>query len=240
MDHIKFGRLYIEDKRDDNYPLSFALATTAPPAITQKFWYADGWWGDQGNNPHCTAYAWSHWLCDGPVIQDLIPQKPIYDPSILYRKFQENDGIPGVGTYQGSTIRAGAKVLKKLGFIKEYRWTRDINDLCKGLLVFGPVVVGTQWFSDMMKPDASNKIKPTGNSAGGHAYLLDGVDMNAGILRIKNSWGRRWGDNGFAYINIEDFDKLLKDRGDACFAFETKLNKIPDLNGFISEDINNA
>jgi len=42
----------------------------------------------------------------------------------------------------------------------------------------------------------------------------------------KAVWsGNSWGKNGRAYISFEDFDKLLKDYGEACMAFEKRLEE---------------
>jgi len=40
------------------------------------------------------------------------------------------------------------------------------------------------------------------------------------MYRIKNSWGRGWGKNGFAYIKIDHFETLLNDYGEVCLATE--------------------
>lgn len=91
------------------------------------------------------------------------------------------------------------------------------------MLYKGPVVVGTYWLRDMFYPN-NGLITATGNVAGGHAYLLDGINTKRGIIRIKNSWGRNWGKKGFAYISIDDMSKLINMNGEACIAIE--INKL--------------
>lgn len=230
-----FGRIEIYDQRDENYLAAPFLNQLPNLQLSSRYWYADGWAGDQRNTPECTAYSWLGFLHDGPVVQESFVQKPMYDTTQLYKKFQENDGIQGV--YQGSTVRAGAKVLKKLGFLKEYRWARDVNEVVKALLVLGPVVVGSKWYSDMMHPDSYGRITVSGASNGGHAYLLNGVDTTKNLFRIKNSWGNRWGIQGHGFIDINDFEKLMKDGGDVCIALESSLSYIPDLNTILNEDV---
>lgn len=230
-----FGRIQIIDERDNEYLAKDFLDTLPDIQLVNKYWYCDGWLGNQNNSPECTAYAWLAYLHDGPVIQENYSQKPLYNTTELYNKFRENDGITS-SNYRGSTIRGGAKVLKKLGYIKEYRWAKSIEDIVKCLLVFGPVVVGTKWFSEMSKPNPNGFININGIQNGGHAYILNGIDLHKNMIRIKNSWGKQWGVSGHCFIKINDFEKLLKDNGEACIALETKMNYIPDLNSIISED----
>lgn len=230
-----FGRIQIIDERDDKYLAKDFLNTLPDIQLVSKYWYCDGWIGNQGNSPECTAYAWLAYLHDGPVIQENYFQKPLYNTTELYNKFRENDGITS-SNYRGSTVRGGAKVLKKLGFVQEYRWAKTIEDIVKCLLVFGPIIVGTKWYSKMSSPDDRGIIKFDGNYSGGHAFLLNGIDLHKGLIRIKNSWGKSWGIAGHAFISIDDFGKLLSDQGEACIALETKLNYVPELSSIISED----
>jgi hypothetical protein len=232
------GHIALEDPRDKLYPLAAILPPV--PFITQKMWWDNGWWGDQGNTSMCTVYSWSHWLEDGPMIQDSLPtnqEKPLYDVTQLYHKAQLNDGIPG-SSYNGSTVRAVAKILKGLGILKEYLWAASIEDIATCLLTLGPVVVGTPWMTDMFKPDPDTFIvHATGGLAGGHAYLLNGVDYEKKLFRIKNSWGRSWADQGHAYISFDDFAKLFANGGQACMAIANKLTSVPPLTSFPDSDI---
>lgn len=126
-------------------------------------------------------------------------------------------------SYDGTSVRAGAKVLQTKGFIESYLWAWDVNTVIQAVLEKGPVVVGTEWTYDMFFPNIDTAIiKPTGNSAGGHAYLINGVNTKKKLFRIKNSWGRVWGNKGHAYISFDDMDKLIRNQGEACLAIEIK------------------
>lgn len=227
MQERAFGRLESPyDSRDALFPVS-AVLPSAPSNLKEKYWWADGWWGDQGSTTQCVAYSWLHLLEDGPVIQDGLSSlrtKPLIDPIRLYRESQLRDPWSGEN-YPGTTVRAAAKVLKDLGVIKEYRWAQNINDVVNALLTVGPVVVGTKWYNDMNTPRPNGIMKITGRDMGGHAYVLNGVNLESGMIRIKNSWGKGWGKDGFAFISIADFEKLLAQGGEACIPFETKIKE---------------
>ena len=114
--------------------------------------------------------------------------------------------------------------------IKNYWWASNVDEVTSALLTLGPVVVGTFWYESMNKFDDKGRISDiSGKQIGGHAYLLNGVDTEKGYFRIKNSWGPNWGNNGYGFIKISDFGKLLKNRGSACIATELKVDSVPLL-----------
>jgi len=225
----QFGFIQQLDERDNLFPVSSMLMEA--PFIREKYWWADGWWGDQGSSSMCVAFSWCHWIEDGPVVQDKLSPtrtKPLYDPTKLYKACQERDEWPGQN-YSGTSVRAAAKILKELNIIKEYRWASNITDVANTILNLGPMVVGTKWYSNMNKTNSQGYVSPTGTNMGGHAYVLNGVDTVKKVFRIKNSWGKLWGQQGYAFIRFNDFEKLLSDGGTACIAFENKLTTIPLL-----------
>lgn len=222
------GRLYAEDKRDEEYPVSPLLAMSQPQE-TKKNWWDDGWWGDQGATSECVAYAWTHWINDGPRVSSIFKsRRPGINPTELYCEAQKHDPWPGDCTtklYDGTSVRAGAKVLQDWGYIEEYRWASNVDEVVQAVLVQGPVIMGTTWYTGMFNPDSEGIIYPTGGWAGGHAYVVNGVDTKTGLLQIKNSWGRSWGRDGRAYISLEDMDKLIRNFGEACVPLQKALKK---------------
>lgn len=224
MSDSRLGRLIIPDTRDTSYPMS-SMVRPSEPGRTYRYWWPSGWWGDQKYTPQCVAYSWLHFIEDGPVTHSYLTHAPVVDPEQLYNEAQEVDQWPGEN-YDGTSVRAGVKRLQHHDLVGSYFWAWDVDTVVEALLTTGPVVVGSWWHTNMYYPDDDGKITLGGGRAGGHAYLLNGVNTERGIIRIKNSWGRRWGKNGYGYISIDDMGSLIDDDGEACIASELTLEEV--------------
>lgn len=214
------GRLREWDEANHDY----LLPRKAVPQVLRKRQWNAGRVLDQGNTPQCVGYAGYGWLSGGPVIN-----KPPFSPTDLYHWAQEEDQWPGTN-YEGSSTLGLMKALKKRGYINEYRWALDAETLVAWVLTTGPVVVGTDWYMDMMALDRDGFIHPEGENVGGHEWRIVGTnrdkecpDGTKGASRMVNSWGLGWGEKGRAWISNKDLDKLIKDNGEAVTASEIKL-----------------
>ena len=209
MKRRSYGRDVAVDKRDRKF--RFPRLTTTRNSRT----WNDTWWrGDQGYTPSCVGFAWAHWLAAAPIRQ-------LVDPMGIYMLAQFLDEWDGQD-YEGTSVRAGAKVLRSLGMVEEYRWAWRAKDVIPVLLEIGPVVVGTDWYDGMEEPDEKGFIDLTGEVLGGHAYLLRAVNVKKRRVQITNSWGTEWGRNGRAWLGFDDLDVLLRTEGEACLAVEKK------------------
>lgn len=222
MEH-GLGRVVSRDSRDGNFLIQHRLAQVSTgPSRKYRYWWSNGWWGDQKNTPQCVAYSWLHWLEDGPITHS--PRSPGSDPIIIpaevYTSAQKIDEWQGED-YDGTSVRAGAKVLQSLGLIGTYRWAWDLDTAVNALLQLGPIVVGTTWYEEMFFPNEKNIIKVGGTAVGGHAYVINGINIETRMVRIKNSWGRSWGNKGYAYMSFDDLGNLIDDYGEVCIAEET-------------------
>ena len=50
----------------------------------------------------------------------------------------------------------------------------------------------------------------SGQSLGGHAITIVGYNDSTNAFKFQNSWGNRWGDNGFGYIDYKFFSKVCR------------------------------
>lgn len=214
------GRRYAPDPNDRKFLIP--RRSVAAAAVHSRYWTSRGVL-DQGATSMCVAFAGGKYLTSSPVMNKL-PALPS-----LYRECQQNDEWPGEN-YDGTSVRALFKVLKKRGLVTEYQWAFDAETVINHILLKGPVVMGTTWTRDMFMPDEKGYITFTGPNEGGHAWLLIGAnrrrrnpDGTRGAVRMINSWGKGWGDEGRAWLTFPTLQKLIEDYGEACVANEIRL-----------------
>lgn len=218
--HHGLGRLAAPDPRDHLMTLPMPGARAAAAVRLQQRYWGSSWWGDQGATSQCVAYAWSHYLTDGPVVQ--LPPRPPQPPQVVYDAAQLIDEW-APAAHDGTSVRAGAKVLQQLGFITDYQFAFDLATVVDAVLLRGPVVMGTNWYDRMFDPDPkTGLVTVDGPLAGGHAWKLDGVNKKSGMARAKNSWGRHWGRGGYFTISFADLERLIHESGEAAIATEVQ------------------
>jgi hypothetical protein len=220
MTEFGLGRTPAPDDRDKKFRMETILRPRAP-GVTHKYFWDNAYWGDQGRTSQCVAYAWMHWVEDGPITH--APRKPGTDPKIapasVYARAQQIDEWEG-SDYEGTSVRAGAKVLMEQGLISSYRWAWNVETVVQALLTTGPVVVGTWWYDSMFYPNDKGLLTISGQRAGGHGYVLNGVNTKTKMIRVKNSWGKLWAKAGRAWISFADMDRLIREDGEAVLAVE--------------------
>lgn len=217
MPTFGLGRNFAADARDYSVAPLLEIARKAHRKRNRVMWGTHEWWGNQYDTPHCVGYALAHWLEDGPVTHE--GPAPIVSPEMIYSEAQKIDEWPGED-YDGTSVRAGAKVLQNLGYIESYWFGTSIDELIDMVLYGGPIVVGTNWYDSMFETGRLGHMGISGDLVGGHAYVLNGVNLNTQKFRIKNSWGQEWGWHGFATISISDMSRLLREDGEAMLAVE--------------------
>lgn len=212
------GRRFAPDPRDNKYRMS-----AAPRMIegekTYNYWNDSIWFLDQGPQPHCVEYSLHHYMLDSPHTHG---GPPLWQWGELYRQAQLVDEWEGED-YEGTSVRAGAKVLLDWGYLEQYLWAWDIDSIINAVLYSGPVIVGTNWYSGMYNTDSKGYIHASGRLMGGHAYDINGVNTKSEFFRIKNSWSRVWGNNGRAKISFTDMERLINEYGEALLAVESKV-----------------
>jgi hypothetical protein len=210
-----FGRVESPpDKRD--HLMSAVMAGMAVQPRVDKHWPAKSVL-NQGLYPECGGFSWAHWGICAPVEQKWTNAMG----RSIYRECKKLDGSPNE---DGTTLRAGAKVMLTRGRIQRYFWAGDVDEALEYVSRYGPVVFGSVWTASMCRPSFfSATIKATGKVVGGHAYLVCGVQWSRNRARIHQSWGIDWGDDGECWISIPDLRAVYKDGGEACAALERPI-----------------
>jgi len=84
----------------------------------------------------------------------------------------------------------------------------------------GIIQIGIAW-GNAMTPDSSGCITSfsAGSNSGGHSVVFAGYVPDSDVGKqsgsgwwwlLKNSWGKRWGVSGYAYVSPRAFDQMLK------------------------------
>lgn len=212
----RLGRHIEHDPRS----LSFAQGVLPRPAIKSQQWTRRIPILNQGDLGSCTANASAGWAgtdniwrqgltaLDGVTIDEEWAVK-------FYSIETRLDGIPGEypPNDTGSSGLAAGKTLRKLGLCSKYLHGFNFHAV-EAALQNGPVLLGLPWHEDMMDADEHGNIKITGDVVGGHEIVADGLDVEGRRVRIANSWGDSYGENGWFYLTYDQLDELLQDQGD--------------------------
>jgi papain like protease len=173
---------------------------------------------DQGRTGSCTMHAAYGTLVTAPFAA---PGAHYEEPTIVdgYRMETRLDDSQIPGHYEpddtGSTGPWSMTVLQKLGLIKTWHHCRTLHAALR-LLNKGPISAGVPWYPSQFTPDADNVIHVDDSvePAGGHQVCIVANDTKLRRVKIRNSWGVGWGDQGHAWISWDDLDKLLRQGGD--------------------------
>jgi hypothetical protein len=219
----RLDRLQQFDERSRQFPVREIL----PDGFRSKTWRLKDRL-DQGPDGACAGFGTTHRIAALPISFG----GATYDYAFkIYKRAQQLDPWEGEN-YSGTSVLAAVKAAQELGHFGEYRWCFGIDDYVRAVAHEGPVIVGSDWYTGMFEPDEKGLIHPTGAVAGGHCYILRGVTLDprgvrkgvGPVFRITNSWGPGWGENGEAYITVDEFEKLL-DGGEGAVPVEKRVSR---------------
>ena len=217
------------DPRSKDYPIRsmFGNKRIVP---ARKVW-DEGAVLDQGSEGACVGFAWTGELLAEPAAPKEQPSA-IYAnrlASALYQDAKQVDEWPGE-KYDGTSVLAGAKIMKERGLIGGYRWCFNIKDVRNAIIQEGPVVIGIPWFDGMYETDPGGIVKVSGDLVGGHAIVLTGYDPAFQVgssreeyFRWRNSWGDDYGVDGSGWISRRNLEFLLAQNGEACVPMERQV-----------------
>ena len=208
----------------DNSSRAYAyMAKAVLPKRKTTHWSSQAPVLDQGDVGSCTGNATAQWLnTDFASLVRVNKNGGKFfteaDALSIYARATRYDAIPG--SYPpddtGSTGNAAAKAAKFFGYIVRYSWLFSFQSI-QAAIEQTPLSVGTLWTQDMFRPN--NGLVKVGklvdsNIAGGHQYLMDGIDYEEEVFEFKNSWGEQWGKAGHFAIRFKDFITLLDNQAD--------------------------
>jgi len=213
----RLDRIVQFDERSRGYGIRSTVSTKKRRSYT---WRCDAQL-DQGPDGACVGFGIAHELIARPAevrgITERYAKEKIYWEAQKIDEWNGGSYPGGFPFYEGTSVLAGAKVAKKLGWIEEYRWAFGLEDLILGVGYNGPAVIGINWYTGMFYPDSNGYIYAKGEIAGGHCVLVNSVNVSKQRFTIHNSWGKSWGMNGECYITFDDIGRLLYEQGEACF-----------------------
>jgi len=235
-----FGRRYAPDDRDQRYPFRLLL----DPHRAQYFprglppgsrYYVPGPVLDQLDTGTCVAHGVTSRIESAPIMQHL-PVTPydLYRQIVTLDEWPENDREatgPDEALQSGTSVRAGIKAVQQLGYVQSYLWAQSVEDIRAWHLAgFGGVILGLNWHDGMMEPDRYGFIHATGAPVGGHCIVSTGWNDAAKFegrripaIRLQQSWGRSWGDEGRCWLSASDLGLLFAARGEAAAVTETRV-----------------
>jgi hypothetical protein len=215
------GRLPAKDNRDKRHMMAVGPFTEA--TAKTRHWQLFTKPLDQGFTSKCVEFSWKHMILASPISHGkLASVAAALNKLRIYERAQEVDEWEGTN-YDGTSVRAGAKILQLDGYLLEYAWAWDETTIRNYLLTRGPVVLGTRWDYAMFQPDAKGFVWPGQGVAGGHAYLALGYSHERLAYRCVNSWGPAWGQVGRFWLAAEVVQDLMADWGEACSAVESDV-----------------
>lgn len=223
------------DPRSRNFGL---MAVVSPVEPVEVAWRVPSPL-DQGREGACVGFGWIHEALTSPVpvtlsfVRALIPLGLARRPGNViaqwvYKQAQKIDEFPGEN-YDGTSVNAGAKIMRKLGLITAWRWCFSVDEVIQALMA-GPVVLGIPWYSGMYEAPGGI-LKVTGSRVGGHCILARAYKKAGTIfpdepaIGLFNSWGPSWGEKGCAWIRVSEFKRLMAEQGEACVPVTRSLGR---------------
>jgi hypothetical protein len=212
----KFGRFVNHDPRSRGYQAKRRMVTSQSPTFA---WALNAPILDQKELGSCTGNALAQCLNTvkfrssrpGSGNPYLTEYNAIQIYSLGTQLDEDPENYPPVDT--GCDGLSACKAGVRFGYLKGYTHAFGFDHF-RDALRLSPVIVGTNWYSEMMAPNTAGLLKVKGYSVGGHEYLCVGDSPSRELLKFANSWGGGWGKKGFFYLSYKDFTRLLDEEGD--------------------------
>lgn len=99
---------------------------------------------------------------------------------------------------------------KEVGIIDSYRWTFTFDAFLAALQT-QPVLLGTNWYDDMMDTDERGVVHSSASGdGGGHEYLANAILWGKRLIGCEQTWGEdSFGRRGTFYIPFDLAEELI-------------------------------
>ena len=193
--------------------------------------------GNQGIQQSCVAWAIAYALKSYQEKQEL-GQQYLFSPSYIYNQINNGMNAPTYVTDALNLLSdQGVCQMDEMPY-NENDWTskpsevakadakkfridfwrqvnvQDIKEVKAQLAAGYPVIIGAdvtkEFIDDGYAKKAAYIWTEAGTSAGGHCMLLTGYNDQKNAFKVMNSWGKEWGDEGFAWIDYKLFPEVVK------------------------------
>ncbi len=198
---------------------------------------------DQGQQGSCVAFTLSYMA--GFFEQREARKREVFSPAFLYNHlfvrgkggiyidqaldFMKKNGIckekdfPYNQTDSISPPSSSIKNRARKYHINSYRPIYDLIDLKSTLATRNPIVGGFMVDESFIRLKGSNVWPGPGlKGVGGHAMLVVGYDDDKQAIKVINSWGKRWGEQGYGWIAYDYVESMLMKGGSAINLYDVK------------------
>lgn len=224
------------DPRSTGYRFYGAVEKRDLKPPQPKFWQP-GEILNQGKEGACVGFGWTAELLATPFgYASKVGKEYESFAHSVYQKARAHDKALGWNWASGASVIGGARTIRELGFIREFRWAMSMEELRDAVINEGPVVIGIPWLEGMYQTRPSGLVEVSGREVGGHCLTITGYHPNmriAGegaskrfeVFRWVNSWGADYGRHGTGLIEMDKLAWLLKGRGEACIPMQRRAIK---------------
>ncbi|MCL1817704.1 MAG: C39 family peptidase [Spirochaetaceae bacterium] len=205
--------------------------------------------GHQGTQNSCVAWATAYAVKSFQENQKRNwgsnSNDTTFSPSFVYNQINKGkdagstipDALELVKTQGAATLKTmpygdylqqpGTQARQEAALFKAESYERldgtNIAALKAVLAAGNPIIVGMQTFENFLAYSGGVYASATGANLGGHAMVIVGYDDAKSAFRIMNSWGDRWGENGFVWYSY----KLFSEKNHTSMVLYDKPNNTP-------------
>lgn len=208
----------------DKYPFRIAASVArVEKALALPYQYRSKY--DQGQEGACVGFG-SSWMSS-------IHNRVFYDARWLYHEAQFVDEWGDTPPEEGTSVRAGMDILRKVGHrriyrgktldanlkegILENRWATTVDEMRTAISQGKAITIGVNWYANFDRPiDKDNRkwigIGDLGRIRGGHCVCLYGASDKYQAFRMVNNWGVGY---PLVLLPYNVMQRLLNEHGEA-------------------------